>query len=351
MPVDADLASFIAIDGAWTGILLGNGVSRAISDGFAYDSLFAVAQSLSVANPLLTHEIEIFNQLGTTNFELVLSALNQARQINRILKLEYDPIVKAYNRVRLGLIEAVHAIHIPWADISVSTLVAIRSALRQYQFVYSTNYDLLNYWSFMQNTVGFIDFFFGSTFDVSNTDVWDPTKTRILFVHGALHLYRSTGGTIKRTSGISGNLLQAFGEPLGEDQSPIPLFISEGTSKDKLRSIHSSDYLGFAYSELVRHEGSLVILGQSLDPAYDQHLIDAIKGRRRRRLGVGIYRGSKTETEIIAEKVAWLGKFQGLEFSIDFFDSSTHPLAAPTLSTLGTPLDRRSMIEPLGFER
>jgi hypothetical protein len=337
MPVDHNLENFISLDGAWTGILLGNGASRAISSGFAYDSLFSVAQSPSLSNPLLAHEIEIFTQLDTTNFERVLSALDQARYINRILGLDYTRIVNAYDRVRVGLIEAVHAVHIPWANISLTTLTAIRSTLRQYQFVYSTNYDLLNYWSFMQNTSGFIDFFFGSTFDVSNTDVWDPAKTRMLFVHGALHLYRSAGGTIKRTSGIGPSLLQAFGDPLGDDQNPIPLFISEGTSKDKLRSIHSSDYLGFAYSELVRHEGGLVILGQSLDPTYDQHLIDAIKGRRRRRLGIGIYRGTRTDTEIIAEKVEWYRKFQELDFSIDFFDSSTHPLAAPSLSVAGTP--------------
>jgi hypothetical protein len=331
MPVDETLMSFTEIDGPWTGILLGNGASRAVSPGFAYSSIFNIAQSQSVANPLHVHEINLFTQLSTTNFERVLSALDQAKQVNQILCLDYGAITTAYDRIRLSLIEAVHAIHIPWVDIATQTLLAIRSALRQYQFVYSTNYDLLNYWSVMQDATGFIDFFFGNTFDVSNTDVWSPTKTRILFPHGALHLYRSQGGTIKRTSGIGGNLLQAFGDPLGEDQSPIPLFISEGTSKDKLSSIHSNDYLGFAFSELVRHEGGLVILGQSLDPTYDQHLIDAICGRRNRRLGIGVYRGNRTDTQIIAEKVAWLQKFDGHDFSIDFFESSTHALAAPSL--------------------
>jgi hypothetical protein len=331
MPVDATLVGFSEIDGPWNGIILGNGVSRAVSPGFAYDSIFNVAQSQSVANPLHAHEIDLFTQLVTTNFERVLSALSQARQINQILGLEYGAILAAYDRIRLSLIEAVHAVHIPWIDIATQTLISIRSALRQYQFIYSTNYDLLNYWSIMQDTTGFIDFFFGNTFDVSNTDVWDPTKTRILFLHGALHLYRSGGGTVKRAANAYGNLLQAFGDPIGADQSPIPLFISEGTSQDKLHSIHSNDYLGFAFSELVRHEGGLVILGQSLEPAYDQHLIDAICGRRNRRIGIGIYRGTQNETQIIAQKVAWLQKFDGYGFSIDFFESSTHALAAPSL--------------------
>ncbi len=331
MPIDAELRSFAEIDGPWNGILLGNGVSRAISSRFAYDSLFTVSQSTSVEDPLPVHEIQIFDQLDTTNFEQVLSALAQAGQINQILGIQHDSISAAYAHIRRALIEAVHAVHIPWTDIPIETLIAIRAALKQYRFVYSTNYDLLNYWAVMQDPTGFIDFFFGSLFDVSNTDVWDPSKTRILFLHGALHLYRSPLGTIKRASGALGNLLDSFGEPLGDNQTPIPLFISEGTSHDKLLSIHSSDYLGFAYSELVRHEGGLVILGQSLDVAYDQHLIDAIRGRKQRRLGIGIYRGTKTETDVIAEKVEWYRKFTGLEFSIDFFDSSTHPLSAPSV--------------------
>jgi glycogen synthase len=107
------------------------------------------------------------------------------------------------------------------------------------------------------------------------------------------------------------------------------LFVSEGTSSSKLTSVKSNDYLSFAYQQLVEHEGSLVIFGQSLDPTYDQHLVNAIRGRRWRRLAISIYRGSKTDAEITNEKTVWFVRFDGLGFSIDFFDSTTHPLGNP----------------------
>src|SRR5258708_31614083 len=123
MPIDAELRSFSEIDGPWNGILLGNGVSRAISNRFAYDSLFTVSQSTSVADPLPVHEIQIFDQLNTTNFEQVLSALAQAGKINQILGIQHDLVSTAYAHIRRALIEAVHAIHIPWIDIPTETLI------------------------------------------------------------------------------------------------------------------------------------------------------------------------------------------------------------------------------------
>src|ERR1700733_12847174 len=104
MPVDAVLASFLDLDGPWSGILLGNGASRAVSSGFGYGSLFNVAQSTSLASPLAIHEVNIFNQLNTSNFEQVLSALGQAKNINEILSLDFAPIAAAYARIRQALI-------------------------------------------------------------------------------------------------------------------------------------------------------------------------------------------------------------------------------------------------------
>ena len=107
-------------------------------------------------------------------------------------------------------------------------------------------------------------------FDVSDTDLWDdkPT-TKVLLLHGALHLYKSQDGrTFKKLSGEDGNLLDLF-DVQGD---AIPLFISEGTSRDKLSAIIRNDYLSFAYERFSKHRGSLVVFGHSLSPEFDQHL-------------------------------------------------------------------------------
>ena len=331
MPIDADLPVFDSLTGPWTGILIGNGASRAVSSGFAYQSLFTVAQQASLSNPLTVNGVSLFEAFDTTNFERVLSYLISARLINGILGVDIGPISTAYQSVRTALIQAVHAVHIQWEAIPEDTLLKIRAALKSYKFVYSTNYDLIAYWAVMKDQTGFVDYFFGPLFDASNTEVWGEDVTRLMFLHGALHLCRTNRGTLKRAGSWGGNILETFGDPVPDYPSAVPLFVSEGSSENKLASIRSNDYLSFVYGEFVSHSGGLVIVGQSLEPAHDQHLINAIRGRRGRRLAVAIYRGSRTDIEIMNEKTSWLARFDGYDFSIDFFDSTTHPLGAPDL--------------------
>jgi len=88
----------------------------------------------------------------------------------------------------------------------------------------------------------------------------------------ALHLgtWGALSGTAKKLSGEDGNLLDLF----DVQEDAIPLFVSEGRSRDKLSAITRNDYLSFAYQRFSKHRGSLVIFGHSLTPEFDQHLIE-----------------------------------------------------------------------------
>jgi len=62
----------------WPVLLAGNGASRAVSDAFAYDSVLAAAD--------LDHDdVELFDHLGTLNFEEVLRSLDFARIVHEQL--------------------------------------------------------------------------------------------------------------------------------------------------------------------------------------------------------------------------------------------------------------------------
>lgn len=326
--VDPTLQSWDNIKGEhyWSGILIGNGASCNIWDGFRYPSLYEKA-ARDISHPLSQADQEIFTAMDTPNFEAILASLATTEIVCKALNLDYDVVSQHYESIQQALIDAVHAIHIPWAAMPQAALERIRSALRSYQFVYSTNYDLLLYWAIMAgDTSEFRDYLWGDHFDIANTTIFGEA-TRVLYVHGALHLIRlPLGGTRKLTAQeqSQGDLLSQFGKSIMLGESP--LFITEGTYRDKLNSIYQSDYLLFAYRQFAAHRDRLVIFGQSLEE-HDNHLVQAI--RQWGYCTIAVSMRQKDQTTIMANKTRWLQQLP--QARIMFFDAETHPLGDPNL--------------------
>lgn len=325
------------------GILIGNGFSCAVWDKFGYSSLFERASSdESIQHPLSPEDKRCFEEMNTQVFERVLSNLANAHKINGALGCSNPVVMARYNHIKNALGEVVRAVHVPRVMVPDDVLVKIREELRHYKFVYSTNYDLLIYWSVLHenNNKDFVDFFWsrsnglGCRFSLTNTSVRNENSTRLFYLHGALHLHRKecTGRTYKVVNREVGNLL---------DIQEIPLFVSEGSSEDKLRAIGSSDYLSFAYSQFTEHQGSLVVFGHSLDDM-DEHLREAIRNMainhkrtqmKPLEIAISIYRGNKSFEKIVAQKANLCEKLcSGLHDyqkpNLIFFDAQTHPLGS-----------------------
>lgn len=308
----------------WNGILIGNGASRAVWQRFAYGSLLEKAKSNEIEHPLTVADLRLFDGLATENFERVMAALATAILVNRSYEVDAQLLRTKYDDIRNALVEAVHAVHVPWALVSPEVRIGIRTELLKYNVVYSTNYDLLVYWAVMEGgAVGFKDYFWNAgMFSLDNTDVWDKS-TVVLYLHGGLHLSKlTTGQTMKRVAGFV-NLLDSFGM---DQEGATPLFVSEGNSEDKRRSIYNSDYLAFAYNEFVHNKGPLVIFGHSLG-AGDGHLISAIRQQSTKRIAISIMPGD--EHQIVDAKAHYRHYLP--EFELLFFDARTHPLGSPTL--------------------
>jgi len=180
----------------WTGLLVGNGASMVVWPEFNYRSLFEIAKSGQVQHPLTDDDENLFDALETKNFEHVLASLKTAGIVNSALDIEADVLEERYESTQRALFEAVHAIHVPWEYVGAKTVPALFEGLRNYQFVYSTNYDLLLYWASMENGgKGFLDYFWGTgnRFDIADTDIWITHQrwTRILFIHGGISLATS----------------------------------------------------------------------------------------------------------------------------------------------------------------
>ncbi len=123
--VDDSLPEYKDVQGPWTGILIGNGASRAVSTKFAYKSLYEVAVSGHIANALTVAEQALFETMDTRNFEQVLSTLATATFVNKHLGIDTQPVKAAYERIRLALVESVRSVHISRGDVPESTLESI----------------------------------------------------------------------------------------------------------------------------------------------------------------------------------------------------------------------------------
>ncbi len=317
--VDDELVHWASIRETYDGhgLLIGNGASMAVWERFSYPSLYEEA-------PLTELDKSVFEALDTTNFELILDSLRISEVICNAVGHDRAEVHERYLSIRKSLFDAVRSVHVGWDRIPQETFSSIEQELHCYETVFSTNYDLLAYWSIMfRETERIRDFFWNPdlAFDPTNTELSGKAST-IFYLHGGIHLYvdTRTGATVKRKPDAGG--LLSFRDMAHTTRRP--LFISEGRSSDKLRSIRSSDYLSFAYQTLAEYSDPLVIFGHSLGEA-DAHIAQAIKSQEKRRIAIGLHPGKSMM--IIKDKTRLEDILDGQ--LIEYFDASTHPLGGP----------------------
>ena len=307
-----------------SGLLIGNGASMAVWHDFYYDSLFDKAKSVA-EKPLSQTELSVFEALGTRNFEHVLSALKTASKVNKALAINSASPRKRYYAIKEALINCTQDIHIPWRLMQPDTLACWHEELARYATVYCSNYDLLAPWAVMQAPKQFNDLFnaSGSTFEVSAGAAKGKT-TRMLYLHGALHLVRNQEGKARKITASEPTLLSNFA--INHSISAlddVPLFVSETSSDDKRKSIRQSDYLSFCHEQLMAHKDALCIFGHSLSEQ-DQHLIDALRLAPLKTLCIAIY--PRSEAFIRFQKNHYTALFADKKLALRFFNSKTHPL-------------------------
>lgn len=308
----------------WPTLLIGNGVSINIWSSFAYPRLLERSQLNSAARRL-------FQDFGTTNFEVVLEALWHAERTLDALDRSSIAVRTLYEHVQARLVEAVHCVHVPWKRLPPTTLDQVASVLTSHRRVFTLNYDLLTYWAAMREDASRIkDFFwgYGHTFDINDAELLDGC-TGLHFLHGGVHLWRdaTTGRTGKWTARSGGGLLSTLGSNFHAKPNRHPLFVSEGTSVQKMAVIRRSDYLTFALQTLIEDRSNTVIFGASFGPQ-DDHVVQALSSGRKRHIAVSIRPGTRKQT------FAAMARYQErlAEHELIFFDSTTHPLGDPGLS-------------------
>jgi hypothetical protein len=323
--LDASLAPWRDVHGQerCTGLLLGNGASRAVWRNFAYDSLFERAQKVR-NKPLGQTDLALFRSLGTHSFEQVLAGLNTTVRVNAALAIGSTSPLNRFYAVKEALIHAMRSVHIRFQQVPASTLASINQELRRYHTVYSSNYDLLCHWAVQVDPEGFADLFRGDAgFDPRQVSA---APHRVLYLHGALHLLKNVDGTSRQRLAEGAALLDGFAINTPGD---VPLFVNEGASADKLRSVRGSDYLTWCHAELARHAGGLCVFGHKLN-AEDAHLIEALRLARPAFLAVGIF--PLSDAWVVSQKRHYATLFADWPNELVFFDATSHPLGLPALT-------------------
>ncbi len=306
-------------------ILLGNGASIAVDNSFVYSSL----KQHATENGLLTNDVQsIFEFFHTDDFELILRIVWQATNVNRSLEIEDEKTERAYQHVRDCLIAAVRDIHCDHDDIS-NQLPNIYNFLKGFRTVIPLNYDLIIYWAMMygldiDDRHAFKDCFLHSEFD----DEWSRFRKRIgneractlvFYPHGSLILARDKIENERKITSAGLNLLEQILQKW-EEGSYVPLFVSEGTRKQKLNSIQSSYYLTTVYREVLPNlSTNLVIYGWGLGE-HDLHILQRIAKSRIDEVAISVFDNDQgycnRVLQILSDEI-------GENVNVRFFDSQS----------------------------
>jgi len=289
-------------------VILGNGFSMAYDPhAFGYDALADHAEAQA---HLSAAALRLMKALGTTDFEEAMRAIRATIRTLRALnptgyKKTLTRLEAAETEIREALAQSVAGLHPerPY-EIDMRCYLSVRRFLRPFDHIFSVNYDLLLYWSLMQEiTDGAMrypsrahdDGFRDSGVDGDDTvlwDIYDPFKQTVYYLHGALHLYLGADGLRKLTWSRTGEpLVDQVREQLAIHR--FPLYVAEADSPTKLDRINRSAYLSRGLRSLSSVGGSVIVYGHSLDPN-DAHIFEALVRSKVKRVAVSVYGDPKS---------------------------------------------------------
>lgn len=294
-------------------ILLGNGFSMEINNtAFSYSALQKEALT-NLETPHKEKLEKLFTETNTQDFEIVLKKIKDALEIISIVCRPNEPAVQdlqeTYKLVKECLIKTISKCHPDTPNkINDRQYKACQKFIENFSTIYTINYDLTLYWALMHNydkeKNNFIDNYSDGFTSPPNDDedyvVWDIKRgqtPKLIYLHGALHIFDDNGIIKKFTWIRSGKTLK---EQITKqlENNIFPIFISEGTKKDKEARINRSSILSKGYRSLSQKKGDLFTFGISFSDN-DDHLLDAIfnPGFCFENLFVGIH-GTKIKNDL-----------------------------------------------------
>jgi len=287
-------------------LLLGNGFSCAWDkDIFSYSALLDKARE----SKEFKKEPEVaamFKEFDTKDFERIIKVLKDGSKLVRVYhgdiknKSISKKLLKHSEKLKKLLVYTITHNH-PDKTVRVSEeeKSSCYNFLKRFDRIYTLNYDLLLYWTVLNfiNEGKFEDGFHeGSPSD--DYVVWeigDEITAKLIYLHGALHLFDSETEIRKFTwsrtdKALKDQILEALKQDL------FPIIVAEGTSKEKMEAILHNAYLSRGFSSFKKIGGQLFVFGHSFKNN-DEHILTAIEEGKIEHLFISILKSEKGENK------------------------------------------------------
>jgi hypothetical protein len=315
-------------------LLLGNGFSIACrADIFQYAKLFERAdfQTLSAGAR------QAFDTFRTQDFERIIKALRDTRAVLGGYQPAEAALIAALQSdadgLREVLVQAIAGSHPARpSDIPDVEYESCRHFLASFERIYTVNYDLLMYWAQMHEPSKVrLDHDDGFRKPEDDRDAsyvtWDSSggsSQTTFYLHGGLHLV-DTGTEVRKltwtNTGIA--LIDQIQTALNEDL--YPLFVSEGTTREKLTRIKHSDYLARSLRSIREIQGALFVYGLSF-AENDEHVLKPIERGRVSHLFVSLHGDARSPTnQVIMRRAGQISMRRpgAKPLSVAFFDAES----------------------------
>lgn len=298
-------------------LLIGNGFS---AQYFSYANLLTES-GLEVGGPIRN----LFDNLGTVDFEAVVRSLEDAVVVERsygnnehATELETDA-----QRVREALVQAVRTTHPEHRENPALNYGNPATFLRQFEKVFTLNYDLLLYWVILEQ--GRLRDGFGLGETSANGRFRGPFREdaycSVFNIHGGLHLFQDNVGDVHKALNGGEGVISTIANEI-TIRRRLPIYVAEGTWQSKLKKINSIGYLRHCLQALRQNTATVFIYGHSA-AANDTHIYDAIFRSEAGHVYFGVYEPNDEKARLLDGQLARYSRIAGNRVHYTLYDSGT----------------------------
>lgn len=298
-------------------LLIGNGFS---AQYFNYANLLAETK-LEEGSPIRN----LFEGLGTVDFEAVIRALEDATLVERAYGNEEHAaqLDADAQQVREALVTAVNATHPAHREDLAFQYESAAAFLKNFGTVFSLNYDLLLYWVNLEKRLLKDGFGLGEDVDEGRFrgPFLEESYCHVFNLHGGLHLFQNEVGDVYKALNFGDGVISNISEEIA-DRGRLPLYVAEGTTASKLKKIKSVEYLRHCLQTLQDNTATVFVYGHSADPN-DAHIYHAIFNSKAPHVYFGIFKPDEESIKRLDAELAKYKKLGGDKVSYSLFDSES----------------------------